>query len=193
MSKSEKSFGMSAREYFEIPEPRRLSRNRCLKKAATNRLKHKYGLRVEDFLRLWQAADMGRCEICSVQLHSRFVPGSEKVEGSKRCNVDHCHKTGNVRGLLCNRCNVTIGRMEDSADLLRSAAAFLERKPTAFKKGMTKAEEMEVRRASAPFGLDAHGRIRKFDPEPARQRARRREERAAYGRGEFKYLNPALR
>jgi hypothetical protein len=193
MSKSEKSFGMSAREYFEIPEPRRLSRNRCPEKAAADRLRHKYGLSVEDFLRLWKAADMGRCEICSVNLHSRFVPGSEKVSGSRRCNVDHCHETGHVRGLLCNRCNVVLGRMEDSTDLLRSAAAFLERKPTGFKKGMTKADEMEARRASAPFGLTKSYQIRKVDPEPARQRAMRREERAAYGRGEFKYLNAALR
>ena len=169
---------------------------RCSKKAAADRLRHKYGLSVEDYLQLWDRAG-GRCEICSVQLHSRFVPGSEKVKESKRCNVDHCHETGNVRGFLCNRCNVVLGRMEDSTDLLRSAAAFLERKPTVFKKGMTKAEEMEARRASAPFGLDAHGRIRKTDPEPKRRRARqlalRIQERAAYGRGEFKYLNPDLR
>jgi hypothetical protein len=159
---------------------------------SVHRLNSKYGLSVEDYLQLWDRAE-GRCEICNVQLHSRFVSGSEKVKGSKRCNVDHCHETGNVRGLLCNRCNVVLGRMRDSTDLLRSAAAFLERKPTGFKKGMTKSEEIEARRESAPFGLDAVHRVRKTDPEPARQRARRREERAAYGRGEFKYLNAALR
>jgi len=190
MGKSEKSFGLAAREYFEIPEP---PRRRCPEKAAADRLRHKYGLSVEDFLRLWQAADMGRCQICSVNLHSRFVPGSKKISGSKRCNIDHCHKTGHVRGLLCSRCNVVLGRMRDSTDLLRSAADFLERKPTGFRKGMTKAEEMEARRESAPFGLTARGQVRKNDPKPARQRAVRREERAAYGRGEFKYLNKALR
>lgn len=28
--------------------------------------------------------------------------------------VDHCHKTGNVRGILCHDCNVTIGYLENS-------------------------------------------------------------------------------
>ena len=163
-----------------------------LLKASALRMSSKYGLSVEDYLQMWERASFGRCEICSVQLNSRFVPGSEKVSGSKRCNVDHCHETGFVRGLLCNRCNVVIGRMEDSPDLLRSAADFLERKPTGFR-GRAKAKEMEARRASAPFGLTTGGQIRKVDPEPARQRAMRREERAAYGRGEFKYLNKALR
>ena len=162
-----------------------------LEQMSAYRLNTKYGLSVEDYLRLWHRAG-GRCEICSVQLHSRFVPGSEKVSGSKRCNVDHCHETGYVRGFLCNRCNVVIGRMRDDTGLLRAAANFLEREPTGFK-AVSKAEEMKARRESAPFGLTERGQVRLNDPEPARQRDIRREERAACGRGEFKYLNPALR
>lgn len=43
----------------------------------------------------------GRCAIC----------GQEPTEG-KRLQVDHCHQTGRIRGLLCNGCNVAVGFME---------------------------------------------------------------------------------
>jgi hypothetical protein len=39
--------------------------------------------------------------------------------------VDHCHKTGNVRGLLCSNCNRGIGHLKDSADLCYSAGDYL--------------------------------------------------------------------
>ena len=43
-----------------------------------------------------------------------------------RFNIDHCHKTGRVRGLLCWRCNVAIGKMMDDPHRLRMAATYLE-------------------------------------------------------------------
>lgn len=41
--------------------------------------------------------------------------------------VDHHHGTGAVRGLLCQRCNGVLGYMQDSPELLHSAAEYLER------------------------------------------------------------------
>lgn len=40
---------------------------------------------------------------------------------------DHCHKHGHFRGWLCDRCNVTLGSVEDKPDLLRKMADYLER------------------------------------------------------------------
>lgn len=40
--------------------------------------------------------------------------------------IDHDHDTGKVRMLLCSRCNLSIGAFEDSSDLLRRAAFYLE-------------------------------------------------------------------
>jgi hypothetical protein len=39
--------------------------------------------------------------------------------------VDHCHTTGNVRGLLCRGCNAAIGSLGDSPELLERAVKYL--------------------------------------------------------------------
>lgn len=77
-----------------------------------------YGLTPEAYDAL-SVAQGGRCAIC----------GSTDTghKRAKRLFVDHCHRTGAVRGLLCNRCNTMLGNAADSSDRLRAAAAYLER------------------------------------------------------------------
>jgi hypothetical protein len=59
----------------------------------------------------------GCCAICSSKLNtSRYT----------KLAVDHCHKTGRVRSLLCTNCNTALGLMKDSPERLRAAAAYLE-------------------------------------------------------------------
>lgn len=45
----------------------------------------------------------------------------------KTLSVDHDHKTGRIRGLLCQRCNLAVGNLEDSADRARAVAFYLEK------------------------------------------------------------------
>lgn len=43
-----------------------------------------------------------------------------------RLSVDHDHTSGDVRGLLCSKCNVGLGSFEDSPEALRRAADYIE-------------------------------------------------------------------
>jgi hypothetical protein len=44
----------------------------------------------------------------------------------ERMHLDHCHQSGQVRGVLCRNCNVALGLMADNPERLRRAAEYLE-------------------------------------------------------------------
>ncbi len=76
----------------------------------------KYGVTKEqyqDMLRLQNH----KCPIC--------LSGLDPFDGTKNCHIDHCHKTGMVRGILCFKCNVALGGFNDNLDTLRRAADYL--------------------------------------------------------------------
>jgi hypothetical protein len=56
------------------------------------------------------------------------VKGCGATQGNRKSSlsVDHCHKTGKVRGLLCSRCNLTLGKVRDDVGLLLSLAEYLD-------------------------------------------------------------------
>lgn len=75
---------------------------------------YRYNLEPHEFEALVEAQG-NRCAIC----HGEW-DGKNKVP-----HVDHDHETGRVRGLLCESCNLGLGKFKDSAGLLRAAAAYL--------------------------------------------------------------------
>lgn len=77
-------------------------------------LQKNYGIGVADFDVLL-AAQGGRCAICD----------TDKPNG-KGWQVDHDHKSGANRGILCHGCNVGLGNYRDDPAILRSAIAYLE-------------------------------------------------------------------
>lgn len=76
-------------------------------------LKKHYGLTPEQYA-VMRKAQHGRCAIC-------------RRRSPRRLHVDHCHRTGRLRALLCNRCNLGIGYFDDCPALMRKAAAYLMR------------------------------------------------------------------
>jgi hypothetical protein len=75
----------------------------------------KYGITEADW-RWMVATQDSRCAICG----TRF-------EYVKALAIDHCHKTGAVRGLLCKHCNTGLGHFKDNPSLLKRAISYLER------------------------------------------------------------------
>lgn len=61
----------------------------------------------------------GGCAICG-----STAPGASTKR--KRFDVDHSHATGKVRGLLCQSCNLGLGKFKDDLNYLRAAILYLE-------------------------------------------------------------------
>lgn len=76
-------------------------------------LKSNYGITEEKYLDLF-ATGFGKCWIC-------------KKSTDYSLNVDHSHITGNIRGLLCGKCNRGLGLFNDSKNIIISAAEYLEK------------------------------------------------------------------
>jgi len=75
-------------------------------------LKWRYGISIEDKQKMLRKQH-GKCSICLSSISFR-----------KAC-VDHCHKTGRVRGLLCSLCNKALGLFGDRVNNLRRAIRHL--------------------------------------------------------------------
>jgi hypothetical protein len=73
--------------------------------------KEKYGFTKESFNELLEFQD-GRCLICG--------------ELMKIPHIDHDHKTGKIRGLLCLKCNAILGMANDDIEILKRAIRYLE-------------------------------------------------------------------
>ena len=69
-----------------------------------------YGLTFEEYQQMLQERE-DKCDICKQVM--------------SKPHVDHCHKTGEIRGLLCAECNHGLGKFGDDTERLLSAVAYL--------------------------------------------------------------------
>ena len=77
-----------------------------------------FDLTIKEFAELYDSLydkQQGQCAICSVH----------QSELKKRLGVDHSHQSGQIRGLLCSKCNLGIGMLQDSAETCFAAAEYL--------------------------------------------------------------------
>jgi hypothetical protein len=82
--------------------------------------RRKYGLTLAEHEEM-EAAQGGVCAIC--QQPETFKSKSGTVH---RLAVDHDHKTGRIRGLLCRNCNAALGHLREDLGLFRRAVSYLE-------------------------------------------------------------------
>lgn len=77
-------------------------------------MKARYGTTVENYELMFQRQG-GICLIC-------------KKSQKRRLDVDHSHKTGKIRGLLCRRCNIALGLLDDNVSIIKNLINYLEEK-----------------------------------------------------------------
>lgn len=78
-------------------------------------IKRTYGLSGKDYKEMLDKCD-SKCMIC----------GDELVFNKKGTHIDHDHKTGEVRGILCNHCNRGLGGFRDNIENLQAAISYLQ-------------------------------------------------------------------
>jgi len=81
-------------------------------------LKRAYGIDLKQYEEMF-FQQKGCCKICNKHISEL----NQKIK--KSLSVDHCHTTGKVRGLLCDKCNRGIGLLNDDIDILNNAIKYL--------------------------------------------------------------------
>ena len=85
-------------------------------------MKRRYGIDNEKYREICDSQN-NLCAICKKE--ETAVQGNTQVV--RRLAIDHCHGSGKIRELLCWRCNGTLGKVEDSIELLQSMIEYLKK------------------------------------------------------------------
>lgn len=104
-----------ARAYYRANRDEVLTKMRARRITRREPRARSYGISVAEYDALLVEQE-GKCAICRGGLSTR---------GRYHFDIDHDHKTGKVRGLLCNRCNRLLSNALEDIGLLHAAAAYL--------------------------------------------------------------------
>jgi len=91
-----------------------LQRDKRKYKLKWNRIKKEYGLSEQEFNKMLEMQNYS-CAICSESLNE------------KNTHIDHNHKCGTVRSLLCNKCNQGLGLFKESEEIFKKAIEYLKK------------------------------------------------------------------
>lgn len=83
-------------------------------------LKYYYGITIEEYKKLHKQQN-GKCPGCGLKI-------GMKTNSKNIGMVDHSHKTGAVRGLLCVKCNFALGYVNDNIQVLDNLKEYLNGK-----------------------------------------------------------------
>lgn len=130
-----KAAHLSGKTTYIPPDPcpnghklRFVASTNCVECDRLLREKYKYGRKERRIEKLYQISAVehenmfnrqGRkCAICDSMFSNRW-----------EMHIDHCHKTGRIRGLLCSCCNQAIGLLKENIKLFRKAAEYIDETP----------------------------------------------------------------
>jgi len=102
--------------YQEHQEEIKRYREKYKSKYRNRALKNKFGITLEEYDKIFIEQN-GCCAIC----------GKHQSEVKRTFAVDHNHKTNNIRGLLCYRCNTFLGYCKDNINTFINAVEYLEK------------------------------------------------------------------
>jgi hypothetical protein len=84
-----------------------------------NKLKSLFNMTVEEYQMILEEQN----NVCAICGEPEKIKKSDETQ---RLSVDHDHKTGKVRGLLCHACNTGLGKFKDSTELMQKAIAYIQ-------------------------------------------------------------------
>lgn len=111
------------RKRYQRPHVKEMARIRSLEFRKTDigkrcvinsNLRITYGISINEYDALF-TTQKGCCAICE----------KHQVELTRRLHVDHDHKTGKIRGLLCHYCNTSLGGFKEDSAMMKKAIEYL--------------------------------------------------------------------
>lgn len=96
------------RYYHRVLKHNPIAKKKRLIANRENHYRRNYGLTPEQA----DTMKLSGCQVCMKQ--------------TGKMNIDHCHATGRVRGVLCNACNIAIGYLERSVIFRAAIDAYLK-------------------------------------------------------------------
>lgn len=108
--KNEDKIKETRKKYLQKSEVREKRKKQLFESS----LKRKYNLTIEKYNELHEK-QKGCCAICH----------RHQSELGSRLNIDHCHSSNKVRGMLCNQCNQGLGLFKDDPETLKNAIEYL--------------------------------------------------------------------
>lgn len=105
-------------------QPQRVCMDCCATSQREYTARNAEKIRLKVTLRTWGLTEEQYVALFEAQGHKCAICGAERRE-LRNLAIDHCHKTGLIRGLLCPDCNMGMGQFGDDPALLESAATYL--------------------------------------------------------------------
>jgi predicted methyltransferase len=110
------------KRYHEDTKDRKVERELIWKKLNPEKVKaiskrqtlNGYNLSEEEYYKL-VALQENQCKICGIHRSNLKIDLA----------IDHCHNTGRIRGLLCNKCNLGLGYFRENVEYLSNAIHYL--------------------------------------------------------------------